>query len=106
MSEVVNTQRTLFTFFHVGETRRQVVESGALEAALWFMNEAPRVFRAPRQSWLDLIRGNLPEGVTFRSVDEPAAFRGEMDLDDPVPVIRLMNRMEAGLDETLSPASM
>ena len=93
----VNAQRALFTFFHCGESRRQVIESGAPEAVLWFMNEAPRVFGNSRQLWLDLIRGEAwnHAGVDLaRAVNEA---EGMDDLDDPHPVVRLLNRHEAGL---------
>lgn len=94
--EFINNQRTLFTFFHVAETQKQVIESGALEAALWFMNEAPRVFRNSRKTWLELIRGTPREyGVDLARAIESAEAAD--DLDDPTPVIRLLNRHEAGL---------
>ena len=31
-------QKVLFTFLHVAESREEVLRSGALEAAVWFMN--------------------------------------------------------------------
>ena len=95
--EFANAQRALFTFFHCGETREQVIHSGAPEAILWFMNEAPRVFRNSRALWLDLIRGEAWSG---KGVDLAAAVPNSEppdDLDDPHPVVRLLNRQEAGL---------
>ena len=95
--EFINAQRTLFTFFHCGETREQVIESGAPEAVLWFMNEAPRVFRNSRANWLSLIRG---ESWSRQGVDLAASVQTPEepdDLDDPHPVVRLLNRHEAGL---------
>jgi alkanesulfonate monooxygenase SsuD/methylene tetrahydromethanopterin reductase-like flavin-dependent oxidoreductase (luciferase family) len=95
--ERINDQRTLFTFLHVAETREEVIRSGALEAALWFMNEAPKVFRNSRQVWLDMVRGTPAES----GVDMAAAVDGPepdaMDIDDPHPVVRLLNRAEAGV---------
>ena len=44
----VNARRAVFTFVHCAETRREAVESRAAEAALWFVNAAPRVFQVPR----------------------------------------------------------
>jgi alkanesulfonate monooxygenase SsuD/methylene tetrahydromethanopterin reductase-like flavin-dependent oxidoreductase (luciferase family) len=43
----LNAQRAVFTFVHCAGTRREAVESGAAEAALWFVNAAPRVFQVP-----------------------------------------------------------
>ena len=53
----VNDARAIFTIVHCRETREEVVASGAAEAALWFMNEAPNVFRVRRENWVGLIRG-------------------------------------------------
>jgi hypothetical protein len=47
--------------------------------------------------WIDAIRGDVasndPRAV--RSVD-PSEIQGDIDLNDPVPVIRLLNRQLAG----------
>jgi alkanesulfonate monooxygenase SsuD/methylene tetrahydromethanopterin reductase-like flavin-dependent oxidoreductase (luciferase family) len=93
--EFVNDQRTLFTFLHVGETRQEVVKSGALEAALWFMNEAPKVFGNSRSVWMDMVRGTPGKsGVDMAAaVDEEPA----LDIDDPHTIVRLLNRAEAGV---------
>jgi alkanesulfonate monooxygenase SsuD/methylene tetrahydromethanopterin reductase-like flavin-dependent oxidoreductase (luciferase family) len=94
----VNAQRAVFTFMHCAGSRREAVESRAAEAALWFVNAAPRVFRVPRALWIDAIRGQLqPDAPTAaRPLDAPEAT-GDEDLDDPVPVVRLLNRQRAGL---------
>ena len=97
-----NDQRAFFTIFHCAETRQQAIESGAAEAALWFMNVAPRVFRVPRENWVNLIRGNASKGAASGPVlegPEPPPTREE--LDDPVRVIALMNRQRIG--EALDP---
>ncbi len=98
----VNDQRSVFTFVHCAETREQAIASGAGEAALWFVNAAPRVFQVPRSIWIDAIRGQLAvndPGAT-RALDQPEVVPDD-DLDDPVPVIRLLNRQRAG--HTLDP---
>ena len=48
--------------------------------------------------WIDAIRGSLASndpGAT-RSLEAPEAAPSDDDLDDPVPVIRLLNRQRAG----------
>ena len=93
----VNDRRAVFTFLHCAETRRQAIESRAAEAALWFVNAAPRVFQVPRRVWIDAIRGQF-------QANDPAATRAvaarevatDLDPDDPVPVVRLLNRQLAG----------
>lgn len=93
----VNNRRSVFTFLHCAETRAAAIASRAAEAALWFVNAAPVVFRVPRSVWIDAIRGQA-------QANDPAATRAvavgqvatDTDLDDPVPVIRLLNRQMAG----------
>jgi alkanesulfonate monooxygenase SsuD/methylene tetrahydromethanopterin reductase-like flavin-dependent oxidoreductase (luciferase family) len=94
----VNAQRAVFTFMHCAESRAEAVASRAAEAALWFVNAAPRVFRVPRSLWIDAIRGDLQSNdpAVARALDAPEAVRPDDDLDDPVPVIRLLNRQRAG----------
>ena len=94
----VNAQRAVFTFMHCAESRAEAVASRAAEAALWFVNAAPRVFRVPRSLWIDAIRGDLQSNdpAVARPLDAPEAVRADDDLDDPVPVIRLLNRQRAG----------
>jgi len=94
----VNDQRAVFTLVHCAESRDQVIESRAGEAALWFMNAAPHVFRVPRGSWVDLLRGAVGRGAASGPVLEgPEPPPTQEELDDPMPVIRLMNRQRAGL---------
>jgi alkanesulfonate monooxygenase SsuD/methylene tetrahydromethanopterin reductase-like flavin-dependent oxidoreductase (luciferase family) len=94
----VNAQRAVFTFVHCAKTRREAIESRAAEAALWFVNAAPRVFRVPRRIWIDAIRGEFQsnEPAATRALAAPEEARDD-DLDDPVAVIRLLNRQRAGL---------
>lgn len=92
-----NEKRAIFSFVHCTETRREAIESRAAEAALWFMNEAPRVFRVERSNWVNLIRGNFGKSAAgSEMLDGPEAPPTEDELNDPVPVIALMNRLRAG----------
>jgi alkanesulfonate monooxygenase SsuD/methylene tetrahydromethanopterin reductase-like flavin-dependent oxidoreductase (luciferase family) len=61
------------------------------------MNEAPNVFRVAREGWLNLVRGLTGEGAASKPMlegPEPAPTLAE--LNDPVPLIALMNRQRAG----------
>jgi alkanesulfonate monooxygenase SsuD/methylene tetrahydromethanopterin reductase-like flavin-dependent oxidoreductase (luciferase family) len=95
----VNAQRSVFTFVHCAASKREAVASGAAEAALWFVNAAPRVFQVPRAIWIDAIRGQLQpnDPAATRALAAPETSPPDDDLDDPVPVIRLLNRQRAGL---------
>jgi alkanesulfonate monooxygenase SsuD/methylene tetrahydromethanopterin reductase-like flavin-dependent oxidoreductase (luciferase family) len=92
-----NEQISVFTFMHCAETRAQAIASRAAESALWFLNAAPGVFQVPRSLWIDAIRGDLQSSDprVSRSV-APADVTGRIDLDDPNPVIRLLNRQLLG----------
>lgn len=92
-----NAQRAVFTFVHCAETRSEAVESRAAEAALWFVNAAPRVFQVPRRIWIDAIRGEFQSNDPSATRSLAAAEVPDDDLDDPVPVIRALNRQRAGL---------
>lgn len=101
----VNAQRSVFTFMHCAETREDAISSGAAEAILWFINAAPAVFHVPRNTWIDAIRGDLkdsaPSSDTALAVPE---VYDDLDLNDPVPVIALLNRQLAG--EQLDPVEV
>ncbi|MCP4907659.1 MAG: LLM class flavin-dependent oxidoreductase [bacterium] len=93
----INRQTAMFTIVHCAESRDEAIESGAAEAALWFMNEAPSVFRVAREGWLNLIRGLRGEGAASKPMlDAPEPAPTDADLNDPVPLIALMNRQRAG----------
>lgn len=98
----INQQKAVFTFMHCAETRQQAIDSRAAESALWFLNAAPEVFQVPRSLWIDAIRGDVASNDprASRSVDT-SEIHGEVDLNDPVPVIRLLNRQLMG--EKLDP---
>jgi alkanesulfonate monooxygenase SsuD/methylene tetrahydromethanopterin reductase-like flavin-dependent oxidoreductase (luciferase family) len=93
----VNRQKAVFTFMHCAETRQQAIESRAAESALWFLNAAPAVFRVPRSVWIDAIRGDVAKNDPRASQSvEASQIVTDVDLDDPVPVIRLLNRQLVG----------
>jgi len=95
--EFVNDQRAMFTFVHCAPTRRDAILSRAGEAALWFMNLAPRVFRVQRENWVSLMRGAVGDSAAAsRMLERPEAPPSAEDLNDPVPAIALMNRQRAG----------
>jgi alkanesulfonate monooxygenase SsuD/methylene tetrahydromethanopterin reductase-like flavin-dependent oxidoreductase (luciferase family) len=94
----VNDQRGVFTFVHCTETREQAIASRAAEAAMWYVNAAPKVFAVPRTIWTNLIRGNVSTGNgRARGVADPDKVLVDLDPDDPNPIIRLMNRQLLGL---------
>jgi len=97
VGEFVNDQRAMFTIVHCTATRREAVESRAAEAALWFMNAAPHVFRVERANWIGLMRGAIgSSAASGLMLDGPEAPPSDEDLNDPVPAIALMNRQRAG----------
>jgi hypothetical protein len=97
VGSIANEQRAVFTVLHCAETRERAIASRAAESALWFLNAAPQVFQVPRSLWIDAIRGDLQSGDPRVSRSVAATdVTGEVDLDDPVPVIRLLNRQLVG----------
>jgi len=91
----VNAQIAVFTFVHCAESKRDAIESRAGEAALWFVNAAPRVFDVPRSVWITQIRGVLrPNDPAASASAGGAESEPDDDLDDPIPVIRLLNRQK------------
>ena len=95
----VNDQRGVFTFVHCTETRDEAIASRAAEAAMWYVNAAPKVFAVPRTIWTNLIRGNVSTGQgRARGEAEADKVLVDLDPDDPNPIIRLMNRQVLGLE--------
>ncbi|NQZ97867.1 MAG: LLM class flavin-dependent oxidoreductase, partial [Myxococcales bacterium] len=95
----VNDQRALFAFFHCAQTREEAIASEASTAALWFMNMQPEVYSVRRTDWIESIRAQSVTWVGGMSGQlEPGETQpvGNFDLNDPVPVIALMNRQLAG----------
>jgi len=93
----VNDQRSIFTFMFCAESREAAIDSGAAEAVLWFINAAPSVFHVPRATWIDAIRGDLKDSTPASDValDAPEVH-DDLDLNDPIPVIALLNRQLVG----------
>lgn len=95
--QFVNAQRSVFTFMHCAETRDAAIASGAAEAVLWFINAAPAVFHVPRNTWIDAIRGDLKDSApTSDAALAAPEVHDDLDLNDPIPVIALLNRQLAG----------
>lgn len=93
----VNDQRGVFTFVHCTETRDEAIASRAAEAAMWYVNAAPKVFSVPRTVWTNLIRGNVAAGNgRARGAADADKVLVDLDPDDPNPIIRLMNRQVLG----------
>ena len=89
-----NEQRAVFTFVHVAESEKAAIESGACNAALWYMARMPEVFHAPPDNVWDLIRGGLLP-------NEPAAIQSVTEFEnltggDEHPVVDLVKRYAAG----------
>ena len=98
VGKFVNDQRGVFTFVFCTETKDEAIASRAAEAAMWYVNAAPQVFAVPRKVWTNLIRGNVNSGDAGRgrmAVDKSQVL-GNLDPDDPNPIIRLMNRQVLG----------
>jgi alkanesulfonate monooxygenase SsuD/methylene tetrahydromethanopterin reductase-like flavin-dependent oxidoreductase (luciferase family) len=100
VGQFVNDQRAVFTFVFCTETVDEAIESRAAEAALWYVNAAPKVFAVPRTVWTNLIRGNVNLGAQKRSQGAVDASKVQVDLDpdDANPIVRLMNRQVLGYD--------
>jgi alkanesulfonate monooxygenase SsuD/methylene tetrahydromethanopterin reductase-like flavin-dependent oxidoreductase (luciferase family) len=95
--QFVNAQIAVFTFVHCAASKAEAIESRAGEAALWFVNAAPRVFNVPRSVWITQIRGSLQSNDPAASASRGGAESdADDDVNDPIPVIRLLNRQKAG----------
>lgn len=94
----VNDQRAVFTFVHCTETIDDAIRSRAAEAAMWYVNAAPRVFAVPRTVWTNMIRGNINSGAEgpVRAARASSDVMVDLDPEDPNPIIRLMNRQVLG----------
>ncbi|MGE0623753.1 MAG: LLM class flavin-dependent oxidoreductase [Pseudomonadales bacterium] len=93
----VNNQVGVFTFVHAAESDKAAVESGAPQAALWYVSSAPRVFNVPRDIFYAAIRGSTdPRSAGSISALEQAEQPDQSDVDDPNPVVALLKREFAG----------
>ena len=101
VGKFVNDQRAVFTFVFCTETTDDAIASRAAEAALWYVNAAPRVFAVPRTVWTNVIRGNVDATAAARARTggvAPDKVLVDLDPDDPNPIVRLMNRQVLGHD--------
>src|SRR4051812_9363363 len=99
VGKFVNDQRGVFTFVHCTETVDDAIASRAAEAAMWYVNAAPKVFAVPRTVWTNMIRGNVNAGDPSRArkAAEEGKIMVDLDPDDPNHIIRLMNRQVLGM---------
>jgi alkanesulfonate monooxygenase SsuD/methylene tetrahydromethanopterin reductase-like flavin-dependent oxidoreductase (luciferase family) len=99
VGKYVNDQRGVFTFVHCTETVDEAIASRAAEAAMWYVNAAPKVFAVPRTVWTNMIRGNVNAGdpSRARAAAEAGKIMVDLDPDDPNHIIRLMNRQVLGM---------
>lgn len=95
--QFVNAQKAVFTFMLCAESRQQAIEARMAESILWFINAAPTVFQVPREVWIGAIRGDLLDGTpeATASMEAPEVY-DDLDLNDPVPVIALLNQQLMG----------
>jgi alkanesulfonate monooxygenase SsuD/methylene tetrahydromethanopterin reductase-like flavin-dependent oxidoreductase (luciferase family) len=98
----INNQFGCFTYVHCAPTKEEAIASGACEAALWYVNSAPVVFRVPRPGLMEMVRAihGPNEYQTDQNFRNQAVgfIEGDVDPDDPVPVIRLLNRQHLGME--------
>jgi alkanesulfonate monooxygenase SsuD/methylene tetrahydromethanopterin reductase-like flavin-dependent oxidoreductase (luciferase family) len=94
-----NRRKAVFTFVHCAESRQAAIDSRAAEAALWYVNAAPKVFSVPRTIWTNKIRGQVRDDRDrARSVADVADVMVDLDPDDPHPIVRLLNRQALGYE--------
>jgi alkanesulfonate monooxygenase SsuD/methylene tetrahydromethanopterin reductase-like flavin-dependent oxidoreductase (luciferase family) len=97
-TQVDNNQKGVFTFLHCAETRQQAIASRAAEAAMWYVNAAPQIFSVPRTIWTNQIRGEASDTRAIGATHDPNEIMVDMDPDDPIPLIRLLNRQALGME--------
>jgi alkanesulfonate monooxygenase SsuD/methylene tetrahydromethanopterin reductase-like flavin-dependent oxidoreductase (luciferase family) len=101
VGKFLNSQKGVFTFVHCAETTDEAIASRASEAALWYVNAAPRIFSVPRTVWTEMIRGQPTTSTDpgrAQSVANADDVMVDMDPDDPHPIIRVMNRQALGYE--------
>jgi alkanesulfonate monooxygenase SsuD/methylene tetrahydromethanopterin reductase-like flavin-dependent oxidoreductase (luciferase family) len=97
VGRVDNDKFGCFTFVHCAESRDAAIESRAAEAALWYVNNAPVIFRVPRPALMTAVRGVQPDqDQSFRQYTG-GFVEGEVDPDDPMPIMRMLNRQYLGM---------
>ncbi|MBK7947995.1 MAG: LLM class flavin-dependent oxidoreductase [Deltaproteobacteria bacterium] len=92
-----NERRSVFTFVHCADSEKAAIESGACNAALWYMARMPEVFHAPADNVWELIRGGLlpnnPADIrSVESIDPESMARKANEH----PVVDLVKRYAAG----------
>ena len=93
----VNDNIAIFTFVHCANSKAEAIEARACEAVLWYVNHVAAVFRVPRANVMGMIRGGLlPKDAKLTL--GPEGEENKLDPDDPVPVIRLLNRQMLGIE--------
>lgn len=101
VGKFVNDEKGVFTFVHCAATTDEAIASRASEAALWYVNAAPRIFSVPRTIWTEMIRGQPTESGDpgrAQAVSDVNSVMVDMDPDDPHPIVRIMNRQALGYD--------
>jgi alkanesulfonate monooxygenase SsuD/methylene tetrahydromethanopterin reductase-like flavin-dependent oxidoreductase (luciferase family) len=101
VGKFLNSEKGVFTFVHCAETTDEAIASRASEAALWYVNAAPRIFSVPRTVWTEMIRGEPSQSSDpgrAQSVKDASDVMVDMDPDDPHPIIRVMNRQALGYE--------
>jgi alkanesulfonate monooxygenase SsuD/methylene tetrahydromethanopterin reductase-like flavin-dependent oxidoreductase (luciferase family) len=98
ISHVDNNQKAVFTFLHCAETKEKAIASRAAEAAMWYVNACPRIFAVPRTIWTNMIRGEAIDTRSISAEHDPSKIMVDMDPDDPIPLLRLMNRQALGME--------
>jgi alkanesulfonate monooxygenase SsuD/methylene tetrahydromethanopterin reductase-like flavin-dependent oxidoreductase (luciferase family) len=95
----VNSQKGVFTFVHVAESRKQAIANGAAWSALWYVHAAPVIFKVPRAVWYDAIRAglhpNAPRATAALSGDDPTSLE---IAPDEIPVLRLLKLMAKDIE--------
>ena len=98
VSPVVHDEFGVFTFVHCAATKEEAIRNLAGPAVLWYVNGVPRALKTPRKVMIDSFRNTFSPGQTLAGLNAGDVVDDEQwDLDDPIPVIRLLNRQMAGL---------
>lgn len=95
--KTINTQKGVFTFVHVAETRTEAIRNGAAWSALWYVNAAPVVFKVPRRVWYDMIKAGLHPNSARDTAALASHDPHEIEIQDDDPdVVKVLKRMAQG----------
>lgn len=97
VSPVVKDEFGVFTFVHCAPTREEAIRNLSGPAILWYVNGVPRALKTPRRVMIDTFRKTFNPGGTLVDLNAGMVDDEDWDLDDPIPVIRLLNRQMMGL---------